>query len=79
MQHDAKTNDDPHPRVLVVNGQLGNTLHGTVRPALDVGLPARTLEAGLPHPQLLGRLRYGVLRQHRQHYRQSQHLRPIKT
>ena len=63
-----------HPRVLVVNGQLGNALHGPVGPALNVGLAACTLEAGFPHPQLLGSLCYGVLSKHCQHYGQPQHL-----
>lgn len=49
-----------------------------MRPALDVGLPACTLQAGLPYPQLLSRLGYGVLSQHCQHYWQSQHLRPLQ-
>jgi len=63
-----------HPRVLVVNGQLGNALHGSVRPALDVGLPACALQTCLPHPQFPCSFCYGVLSQHSQHNGQSKYL-----
>ncbi len=63
-----------HPRVLVVNGQLGDALHGSVRPALDVSLPACALQTGFSHPQFPCSFCYGVLSQHCQHNGQSENL-----
>ena len=63
-----------HPRVLIVNGQLGNALHGSVWPSLNVGLPACALQTCFSHPQFPCSFCYGVLSQHCQHNGQSENL-----